>query len=135
MKESSIIFPIYLVQIVIFNYNNYFIQFGKNNARPSIARRVLAQSNNLPIRSDLPVHSGKVRSVYWLTKQDSQRLIESNGYDVPIDSELAVMIITDRISAFECIWKGEGGMAGDARSASLNAISNHWFDLFRKRFS
>jgi len=101
---------------------------------PSIARRVLAQSNNLPIRSDLPVHSGKVRSVYWLTKQDSQRLIESNGYDVPIDSELAVMIITDRISAFECIWKGEGGMAGvPGKGASLNAISNHWFDLFRKK--
>lgn len=99
----------------------------------SISKRVLAKSNHLSIRTDLAVHSGKVRSVYWLTKKDSQRLIESRGYDVPIDAELAVMVITDRISAFECIWKGEGGMAGvPGKGASLNAISNHWFCLFRQ---
>lgn len=100
----------------------------------SIARRVLAKSNSLPIRTDSAVHNGKVRSVYWLTQKDSQRLIEDKGYDVPIDSQLAVMVITDRISAFECIWKGEGGMAGvPGKGASLNAISNHWFELFRQK--
>lgn len=100
----------------------------------SAANRVLAVSNNLPIQTELPVHSGKVRSVYWLSRADSERLIASEGYDVAPDSELAVMVISDRISAFECIWQGEGGMAGvPGKGASLNAISNHWFDLFRQQ--
>ena len=50
------------------------------------------------------------------------------------DSELAVMVISDRISAFECIWQGEGGMAGvPGKGASLNAFSNHWVNLFRQQ--
>ena len=57
------------------------------------ANRVLAVSNNLPIRTDAPTHSGKVRSVYWLSDADSQRLIQSQGYDVAPDSQLAVMVI------------------------------------------
>ena len=101
------------------------------SASSSAANRVLAVSNNLPIQTELPVHSGKVRSVYWLSRADSERLIESEGYDVAPDSELAVMVISDRISAFECIWQGEGGMAGvPGKGASLNAISNHCFELF-----
>lgn len=97
------------------------------------ANRVLAVSNNLPIRTDAPTHSGKVRSVYWLSDADSQRLIQSQGYDVAPDSQLAVMVISDRISAFECIWHGEGGMAGvPGKGAALNAISNHWFKQFRE---
>ena len=104
------------------------------NVSSSAADRVLAVSNHLPIHTELPVHSGKVRSVYWLSQADSQRLIASEGYDVAHDSELAVMIISDRISAFECIWQGEGGMAGvPGKGASLNAISNHWFNLFRQQ--
>ena len=100
----------------------------------SAADRVLAVSNHLPIHTELPVHSGKVRSVYWLSQADSQRLIASEDYDVAPDSELAVMVISDRISAFECIWQGEGGMAGvPGKGASLNAISNHWFNLFRQQ--
>lgn len=100
----------------------------------SLADKVLAVNNDLPIRTDLPVHSGKVRSVYWLTDADSRRLIEEKGYDVAADASLAVMVISDRISAFECIWKGEGGMDGvPGKGASLNAISNHWFKLFREK--
>jgi phosphoribosylaminoimidazole-succinocarboxamide synthase len=42
-------------------------------------------------------------------------------------------VISDRISAFECIWKGEGNMQGvPGKGAALNAISNHWFKLFRE---
>ena len=78
----------------------------------SLADKVLAVNNDLPIRTDLPVHSGKVRSVYWLTEADSQRLIKEKGYDVAADAPLAIMVISDRISAFECIWHGEGGMNG-----------------------
>ena len=99
----------------------------------SLADKVLSVNNDLPIRTDLPVHSGKVRSVYWLTEADSRRLIEENNYDVAPGSPLAIMVISDRISAFECIWKGEGNMQGvPGKGAALNAISNHWFKLFRE---
>lgn len=100
----------------------------------SLADKVLAVNNDLPIRSDQPVHSGKVRSVYWLSAADSARLIDLRGYDVAADAPLAIMVISDRISAFDCIWHGEGGMNGvPGKGAALNAISNHWFHLFRER--
>ncbi len=100
----------------------------------SLADKVLAVNNDLPIRTHAPIHSGKVRSVYWLTADDSRRLIEEKGYDVAPDSALAIMVISDRISAFDCIWHGEGGMKGvPGKGAALNAISNHWFSLFREK--
>jgi phosphoribosylaminoimidazole-succinocarboxamide synthase len=100
----------------------------------SLADKVLAVNNDLPIRTDNPVHSGKVRSVYWLTEADSRRLIAEKNYDVAADAPLAIMVISDRISAFECIWHGEGGMKGvSGKGAALNAISNHWFKLFREQ--
>ncbi|PLW83175.1 phosphoribosylaminoimidazolesuccinocarboxamide synthase [Kineobactrum sediminis] len=100
----------------------------------NFASRVLAANNDLPIRTGAPVHSGKVRSVYWLDSADSARLIAERGYAVAADAPLAVMVISDRISAFECIWHGEGGMHGvPGKGAALNAISNHWFRLFREQ--
>jgi phosphoribosylaminoimidazole-succinocarboxamide synthase len=99
-----------------------------------LANTVLAVNNDLPIRTDQPVHSGKVRSVYWLTAADSARLIRDRGYAVAEDAPLAIMVISDRISAYECIWHGEGGMRGvPGKGAALNAISNHWFALFREQ--
>ncbi|OAN17648.1 phosphoribosylaminoimidazolesuccinocarboxamide synthase [Photobacterium jeanii] len=99
----------------------------------SLADQVLAVNDDLPIRTDKPVHSGKVRSVYWLTEEDSQRLIKEKGYNVKSDSPLAIMVISDRISAFDCIWHGKGGLKGvPGKGAALNAISNHWFKLFRE---
>ncbi len=100
----------------------------------SLADRVLDVNDDLPIRTDLPVHSGKVRSVYWLTEADSARLIKEKGYDVAEDSPLAIMVISDRISAFDCVWHGEGGMNGvPGKGAALNAISNHWFKMFKQQ--
>jgi len=100
----------------------------------NLADKVLAVNNDLPIRTDLPVHSGKVRSVYWLTQQDSKRLIEEKNYDVPGNTSLAIMVISDRISAFDCIWSGENDMRGvPGKGAALNAISNHWFKLFKEQ--
>lgn len=100
----------------------------------SLADKVLAVNNDLPIKTDQPVHSGKVRSVYWLNAADSARLIAEKGYNVAADTPLAIMVISDRISAFECIWQGEGGMQGiPGKGAALNAISNHWFKLFREQ--
>ena len=100
----------------------------------SPADAVLAVNNDLPIRTGAPVHSGKVRSVYWLTQADSARLIAQRSYDVASDAPLAIMVISDRISAFDCIWHGEGGMSGvPGKGAALNAISNHWFRLFREQ--
>jgi phosphoribosylaminoimidazole-succinocarboxamide synthase len=98
----------------------------------TIAQQVLAVNDDLPIRTDAPVHSGKVRSVYWLTESDSARLIDERGYDVPADTPLAIMVISDRLSAFDCIWQGEGGLAGvPGKGAALNAISHYWFELFK----
>lgn len=100
----------------------------------SLAQQVMAVNNDLPIRTGAPVHSGKVRSVYWLTDEDSARLVQERGYDVPANAPLAIMVISDRISAFDCIWHGEGGMAGvPGKGAALNAISNHWFECFRNQ--
>ncbi|MCU4677449.1 phosphoribosylaminoimidazolesuccinocarboxamide synthase [Catenovulum sp. 2E275] len=98
----------------------------------SLADKVLAVNDDLPIRTDKPVHSGKVRSVYWLTEADSRRLIQEKGYNVRPDAPLAIMVISDRISAFDCIWHGEQGLQGvPGKGAALNAISNHWFKLFK----
>lgn len=100
----------------------------------SLADTVLAVNDDLPIRTDKPVHSGKVRSVYWLTEADSKRLIQEKGYDVASDAPLAIMVISDRISAFDCIWHGEGGVKGvPGKGAALNAVSNHWFKLFKEQ--
>lgn len=99
----------------------------------SLANQVLAVNNDLPIRTEEAVHSGKVRSVYWLTAADSRRLIAEKGYNVAADAPLAIMVISDRISAFDCIWQGENGLNGvPGKGAALNAISNHWFHLFRE---
>ncbi|ODS24686.1 phosphoribosylaminoimidazolesuccinocarboxamide synthase [Candidatus Endobugula sertula] len=100
----------------------------------AFGNKVLAVNNDLPIRTDLPIHNGKVRSVYWLSTNDSRRLIEEKGYNLSLDTPLAIMIISDRISAFDCIWQGEGGMKGvPGKGAALNAISNHWFQSFKKQ--
>ncbi|HDY7509595.1 TPA: phosphoribosylaminoimidazolesuccinocarboxamide synthase [Vibrio vulnificus] len=99
----------------------------------SLADQVLAVNDDLPIRTDKPVHSGKVRSVYWLTEEDSARLIKEKGYNVAPNAPLALMVISDRISAFDCIWHGEHGLNGvPGKGAALNAISNHWFGLFKE---
>ena len=79
-------------------------------------------------------HDDRVRAVYWLTAADSARLIRERKYSVAADAALAVMVISDRISAYEVIWKAEGGIAGvPGKGAALNAISNHWFELFAAR--
>ena len=87
--------------------------------------KILAVNNDLPIRTESLIHSGKVRSVYTLTAEDSRRLIKMKGYKVAPEAPLAVMVISDRISAFDCIWHGEGGMNGvPGKGAALNAISS-----------
>eukprot|EP00406_Dinophysis_acuminata_P005798 CAMPEP_0179239240 /NCGR_PEP_ID=MMETSP0797-20121207/15360_1 /TAXON_ID=47934 /ORGANISM="Dinophysis acuminata, Strain DAEP01" /LENGTH=373 /DNA_ID=CAMNT_0020946559 /DNA_START=1 /DNA_END=1122 /DNA_ORIENTATION=- len=99
-----------------------------------MAATVLATNTDLPIRTDKPVHFGKVRAVYWLTDEDSVRLSKEKNYDVAPGSQLAVMVISDRISAFDVIWHAEGGMAGvPSKGAALNAISGHWFKLFKEK--
>ena len=93
--------------------------------------KVLEVNDDLPIRTKGAVHSGKVRSVYWLTDEDSARLIEEKGYDVPKGTELAIMVISDRISAFDCIWQGENGLNSvPGKGIALNSVASHWFKLF-----
>ncbi|MGB5325239.1 MAG: phosphoribosylaminoimidazolesuccinocarboxamide synthase [Pseudomonadales bacterium] len=98
----------------------------------ALAGQVMVTSDDLPIRTHRVVHSGKVRSVYWLDEKDSARLIAAHNYPVAADAELAVMVISDRLSAFECIWHAEGGLKGvPGKGAALNAIANFWFEQFR----
>jgi len=114
----------------------YIAQHIRSATAPPTAalRQVMAVNDDLPIRTDKPVHSGKVRAVYWLTAADSKRLIQTRGYDVAPDAELAIMVISDRISAYECIWRVTGGLLGvPGKGAALNAISNHWFRLFKEK--
>lgn len=100
----------------------------------NLADSVLAVNDDLPIRTAQPVHSGKVRAVYWLTPEDSARLIRERDYPVLPDAPLAVMIISDRLSAFDCIWHAEGGVNGvPGKGAALNAIASHWFSQFRNQ--
>jgi phosphoribosylaminoimidazole-succinocarboxamide synthase len=93
--------------------------------------KVLDVNDDLPIRTNGKVHSGKVRSVYWLTDADSARLIEQKGYQIPKDTPLAIMVISDRISAFDCIWQGENGLNGvPGKGIALNSVAAHWFKQF-----
>ena len=98
-----------------------------------LEKKALADTHELPIRHYGDVHMGKVRSVYWLREDDRMRIIEQNGYNIPKVSELGVMIVSDRISAFECGWKGQEGLDGvPGKGAALNAISLNWLEEFEK---
>mgnify|MGYP001584091083 CR=1 FL=1 len=99
----------------------------------SLERLTLTETHTLPICHDGPVHNGKVRSVYWLNQEDSSRLILKHSYHADVDAQLGIMVISDRISAFECNWKGEGGLHGvPYKGASLNVISKYFFDKIVK---
>ena len=91
----------------------------------------LERNDDFNIPSNEAVHSGKVRSVYWLRPEDSRRLIESRNYPVSRDAELAILIVSDRLSAFDCIWRAEDGLNGvPGKGAALNAVSEAWFEAF-----
>jgi phosphoribosylaminoimidazole-succinocarboxamide synthase len=99
----------------------------------NLSQRAIAKIDDLPIRHQGKVHSGKVRSVYWLTPEDSLKLIQMQDYRVPLDTALGIMVISDRISAYEIIWQGEDGLMGiPGKGASLNATAAHWFREFEK---
>ncbi|MBW6462163.1 MAG: phosphoribosylaminoimidazolesuccinocarboxamide synthase [DPANN group archaeon] len=94
---------------------------------------VLVNTNGLPINHIGDVHDGKVRSVYWLSPEDSYTLIKQQGYDAYLDTQLGVMVISDKLSAFDVNWRFEGGVDGVVgKGATLNAISGYWFDEFDK---
>lgn len=94
------------------------------------SQSVLTRSDDFPVRVARPVHSGKVRSVYFLTREDSKRLIDERGYAVSQDSDLAIMVISDRLSAFDCLWRSETFDGVRGKGAALNAIAAHWFASF-----
>lgn len=76
---------------------------------------ILIDTHNLPIPHDTDVRNGKVRSVYW-------------------QGDTGYMVISDRISAFECTWESESGLRGiPGKGAALNAIAKFWFDEFEKK--
>ncbi len=96
----------------------------------ALTEKALVKTDNLPIRHAGEIHSGKVRSVYWLTEEDNKRLCSRYGLK---EEELAVMVISDRISAYECIWQSESGLKGiPGKGAALNAIAHYWFTRFEE---
>ena len=97
----------------------------------SLENLAIVRTNDLPIKHEGDVHDGKVRSVYWLNEADSNSLAEAGvGRQ---NSKKGVMVISDRISAFECKWQTESGLQGvPGKGASLNAISKYWFDRFEE---
>ena len=96
----------------------------------AIYDKALVKTDDLPIKHTGEIHSGKVRSVYWLTDEDNKRLCSRYGLE---NEELAVMVISDRISAYECIWQSEGGLKGiPGKGAALNAIARYWFTRFEE---
>lgn len=93
----------------------------------------LVDTNNLPIKHEGNIYGGKVRSVYWLTYEDSARLIKEKGYDVHPSSQLGIMIIGDKISAFDCNWQGEEGLKGiPGKGSFLDALTDYWFKGFEQ---
>lgn len=99
----------------------------------SLAHLAIRKTDDLPLRHAGNVHNGKVRSVYWLSPEDSHRIVQQHDYAVPEDTPLGVMVISDRISAYEIIWQGEDGLMGvPGKGASLNATAEHWFKEFEK---
>ncbi len=99
----------------------------------SLAHLAIRKTDDLPLRHTGNVHNGKVRSVYWLSLEDSRRIVEQRNYAVPEDTGLGVMVISDRISAYEIVWQGEDGLMGvPGKGASLNATAEHWFREFKK---
>ena len=99
----------------------------------SLEHKALAQTDDLPIRHEGDVHSGKVRSMYWLTPEDSARIIAEGEYDVHPSAQLGIAITSDRLSAFDVNWKAEEGLDGvPGKGACLNADSEYWFGKFEE---
>jgi phosphoribosylaminoimidazole-succinocarboxamide synthase len=95
-----------------------------------LEKTAITTTNDLPIRHVDNVHDGKVRSVYWLTSKDSHNIVHNLGA-INQNAQVGVMVISDRISAFECKWQTESGLKGvPGKGASLNAISEYWFKRF-----
>ncbi len=94
--------------------------------------QAIVKTNDLPIRQEGDVHNGKVRSVYWFGREDSEFVAGIIGLRKS-QSPLGAMIISDRISAFECTWESESGLKGvPGKGAALNAISQYWFNMFER---
>lgn len=96
----------------------------------SLENLALGRTDNLPIRHEGDIHTGKVRSVYWLTPADCTKLIVRGHYQgINPGAKLGVMVISDRISAFDANWQGEDSLTGvPGKGAALNQISNYWFN-------
>ena len=92
--------------------------------------QTLACTNDLPIKHVGAVHDGKVRSVYWIPATDSKRVIERSGFSVHPETPLGVMVISDKISAFDCNWRAKSFDGVPGKGTALNQISHHWFSQF-----
>lgn len=91
----------------------------------------ISKTDNFPIRHEGKVHNGKVRSVYWLNKKDSERI--GSQFFEHESPQIGAMFISDWISAFECMWQSENLKGVPGKGASLNTISQYWFKRFEEK--
>lgn len=96
----------------------------------NLENSAIIKTDNLPIRHEGNVHKGKVRSVYWLNRKDSERV--GNRYSLDNYCQLGIMITSDNITAFDVRWHGEALKGVPRKGASLNASSHHWFERFEQ---
>lgn len=81
----------------------------------------ITKTNDLPIRHEGEVHNGKVRSVYWLKKEDSERIAKDYGLR---NRDLGV--ITDTSSLYSTLAEQITGKPimeiGDVRTEIIKAL-------------
>ncbi len=98
----------------------------------SLNNLALGVTNDFPI-VNVGTHDGKIRSAYWLPKDLSQKLKHDRNYAVHDSVDLGIMIISDRISAFDEVWNGEDGLTGvPGKGMFLNTVSEYWFSEMMK---
>jgi phosphoribosylaminoimidazole-succinocarboxamide synthase len=102
----------------------------------AISPLALANPSNLPIKCKKK-YTGKVRTAYWLTPEDSARIIKEKGYNVHPSSLLGLMVIGDGISAFDTPWKsktpdGDILLGVPGKGAILNHVSQYFSNECKK---
>lgn len=88
---------------------------------------ILVETDDFPIRSAGEQYTGETRTLYFLTEEDSARIIREQGFDVHPEAEIGVLITSDRLTAYDVQWHANGIKGVLGKGAALNALADHWF--------
>jgi phosphoribosylaminoimidazole-succinocarboxamide synthase len=95
-------------------------------------QHLLVDTGNFSIRTNQDIHTGKIRSTYWLDECANGRLADREGLNPEL--EYGIMITSDRTSAFDATWSAEGNIGGVyGKGAAINAQSEHFFALIKQK--